>query len=621
MFVEEEEWNDDPDAEALTRAVIRGTERLDSANVTPKGVGKRSLLRTLQTLGSAPKWTNGSLRERSGSDSEGEAVPSSSKRKKKRSKKRKRARGAGNEGEEKGKREGEEEDPGAVVAKKKRPKEAKSTNAGKPELVRDRQSEDPRPETTDAGGSKLSRQQWRNRSKMKRKSKNKFRPRDEPTASAEKADPEAPEPGRATGGGGGAFPFPTQRNEPSGRRRRKTPRRGSRTRAKREGAKRKEGGEEESGVRLADARPGTDKKRRRENRKATLGDGSEGTTGSSGTAAEPDEGEQREEDAGGEAAPHAAWRRRRRSGGKARSAEQEEEEDGETEQKEDGEEEDGAGEATAADESVPDRSSALRARMEQRLESARFRYLNEQLYTCSSREARRMFLRDPQAFGVYHRGYTAQVQRWPVNPVDAIISYIKHKPASLVVADFGCGDCKIARSVKNEVHSFDLAPVCDLVTVCDMAHVPLGNATVDIAVFCLSLMGTNLADFLVEANRVLVMGFENVRVAGALSGLGFKLVAKDTENSHFYSFEFVKMGGAADRHGRAGLELRPCVYKKLLRRRATARRDETERERAREGQTDGRRREGKGSSGGNTEPSGRGADVKTARPPPAVPLP
>ncbi|XP_035240932.1 ribosomal RNA-processing protein 8 [Anguilla anguilla] len=587
MFVEEEEWNDDPDAEALTRAVIRGTERLDSANVTPKGVGKRSLLRTLQTLGSAPKWTNGSLRERSGSDSEGEAVPSSSKRKKKRSKKRKRARGAGNEGEEKGKREGEEEDPGAVVAKKKRPKEAKSTNAGKPELVRDRQSEDPRPETTDAGGSKLSRQQWRNRSKMKRKSKNKFRPRDdETTASAQKADPEAPEPGAGESEAAAAAPSVPDGEERTVRA--QTPK-GEKNATARKGAKRKEGGKEESGVRLADARPGTDKKRKRENRKATLGDGSEGTAGSSGTAAEPEEGGKPGTETGETLGPEPDVRMKPResrekrmlaeklrrmlhgggSGDKARSAEQEEEEDGETEQKEDG-----AGEATAADESVPDRSSALRARMEQRLESARFRYLNEQLYTCSSREARRMFLRDPQAFGVYHRGYTAQVQRWPVNPVDAIISYIKHKPASLVVADFGCGDCKIARSVKNEVHSFDLAPVCDLVTVCDMAHVPLGNATVDIAVFCLSLMGTNLADFLVEANRVLVMGgtlkiaevasrFENVRgFAGALSGLGFKLVAKETENSHFYSFEFVKTGGAADRHGRAGLELRPCVYKK-----------------------------------------------------------
>ncbi|XP_038830031.1 ribosomal RNA-processing protein 8-like [Salvelinus namaycush] len=212
--------------------------------------------------------------------------------------------------------------------------------------------------------------------------------------------------------------------------------------------------------------------------------------------------------------------------------------------------------------------------MEQRLESARFRYINEVLYTTSSGEAKRMFRQDPQAFSIYHRGFTAQVQRWPANPVDAIISYIRHKPASLVLADFGCGDCKIALSLKNKVHSFDLAPICDRVTVCDMANVPLKDGTVDIAVFCLSLMGTNLGDFLVEANRVLVMGgilkiaevasrFENVRnFMGALSSLGFKLVTKDTENSHFYSFEFEKIAEASERVNAGGLELRPCLYKK-----------------------------------------------------------
>ena len=74
-----------------------------------------------------------------------------------------------------------------------------------------------------------------------------------------------------------------------------------------------------------------------------------------------------------------------------------------------------------------DRSASLRARMEQRLESARFRYINEVLYSTSSGEAKRMFKQDPQAFWIYHKGYTAQVQRWPTNPVDDIIAYIQQK--------------------------------------------------------------------------------------------------------------------------------------------------------------------------------------------------
>uniref|UniRef100_A0A3B3Z8Y9 Ribosomal RNA-processing protein 8 n=1 Tax=Periophthalmus magnuspinnatus TaxID=409849 RepID=A0A3B3Z8Y9_9GOBI len=105
-------------------------------------------------------------------------------------------------------------------------------------------------------------------------------------------------------------------------------------------------------------------------------------------------------------------------------------------------------------------------------------------------------------------------------------------------------------------------------------QVPLKDSSVDIVVFCLSLMGTNLADFLKEANRVLKRGgflkiaevssrFENVRsFITALASLGFKLVSKDTENSHFYSFDFVKTGPAPENVKKFGLQLKPCVYKK-----------------------------------------------------------
>lgn len=80
-----------------------------------------------------------------------------------------------------------------------------------------------------------------------------------------------------------------------------------------------------------------------------------------------------------------------------------------------------------AQQTPPDRSTALRLKMERRLEAARFRYINELLYTSTSGEAKRMFQQDPDAIGIYHRGYTAQVQHWPENPVDSIISYIRQK--------------------------------------------------------------------------------------------------------------------------------------------------------------------------------------------------
>ncbi|XP_042694271.1 ribosomal RNA-processing protein 8 [Centrocercus urophasianus] len=219
------------------------------------------------------------------------------------------------------------------------------------------------------------------------------------------------------------------------------------------------------------------------------------------------------------------------------------------------------------------RSAALRARMEERLLAARFRYINERLYTSSSRDAVQLFQSDPEAFQIYHRGFAQQVGRWPQNPVDHIIQRLRQRSASLVVADFGCGDCKIASSVRNKVHCFDLVPLSPLVTVCDMAEVPLADESVDIAVFCLALMGTNLQEILEEANRVLKQGgtlmvaevasrFEDLRAfMNGMAQLGFRSVSKDLSSAFFYLLEFTK-AGPPRRRPCAGLRLLPCLYKR-----------------------------------------------------------
>ncbi|XP_030329345.1 ribosomal RNA-processing protein 8 isoform X2 [Strigops habroptila] len=199
------------------------------------------------------------------------------------------------------------------------------------------------------------------------------------------------------------------------------------------------------------------------------------------------------------------------------------------------------------------RAAALRARMEERLLAARFRYINQQLYTSSSREAAQLFRDDPEAFEIYHRGFTQQVGRWPENPVQRIVRVLRRRPASLVVADFGCGDCKLAKSIKNKV--------------------PLADQTVDVAVFCLALMGTNLQEILEEANRVLKPGgtllvaevasrFEDMRAfMSAMAQLGFKSVSKDLSSAFFHLLEFSKAGSPRGRPA-PGLRLRPCLYKR-----------------------------------------------------------
>ncbi|XP_019384097.1 PREDICTED: ribosomal RNA-processing protein 8, partial [Crocodylus porosus] len=224
--------------------------------------------------------------------------------------------------------------------------------------------------------------------------------------------------------------------------------------------------------------------------------------------------------------------------------------------------------------SVSGRAAVLRARMQARLEAARFRYLNQQLQAGTSRQAARLLQHDPEAFALYHRGFARQAARWPEQPAQRVVRYLRRRPASLVVADLGCGDCQVARGVRNTVHSFDLVALQPGVTVCDMAEVPLGDASVDVAVFCLSLMGTNLREILEEANRLLRPGgtllvaevasrFPDVRTfVGAVTQLGFKIVSKDLANNFFYFFEFSKTGRPHAGATLPGLQLRPCLYKK-----------------------------------------------------------
>jgi len=170
-----------------------------------------------------------------------------------------------------------------------------------------------------------------------------------------------------------------------------------------------------------------------------------------------------------------------------------------------------------------------------RLAGSRFRILNEELYTTTSKKSYDKFKENPELFEQYHDGFRHQVESWPENPVDVIVEFLTSTyknsiTAPCVVADFGCGDAqlakdlfkvkKIQKNVKSKktkgreeednsdtslftVYSFDLVSPNQWVTACDMANVPLPDKSVDVCVFCLSLMGTNLADFIREAHRVL----------------------------------------------------------------------------------------------------------------------
>ena len=223
---------------------------------------------------------------------------------------------------------------------------------------------------------------------------------------------------------------------------------------------------------------------------------------------------------------------------------------------------------------IPSGSADKRARrMSEQLSGAQFRYINEQLYTRPSDDAVQLFKEEPSLYEAYHVGFRLQAARWPLRPVQAIAAWLLEQPKNVVVADLGCGDAELAASVSQRVHSFDLVAANERVVACDIAHVPLPDASVHVAVFCLALMGSNFAAFLREAHRLLKphgtlkiaevsSRIEDADGWGALlHALGFDLRAFDDTNSHFVMYDFVKSGRSPEAR-LPELRLKPCVYKK-----------------------------------------------------------
>ncbi|CAL8362266.1 unnamed protein product [Merluccius merluccius] len=583
MFIEDNDWNDDHASGAPSRPALSRTGDTSNGGVKFKNkeVGKKSLLRTLQTLGPAAPEQQGH-RGQKDSDSDSEPEPESAparpkKRKKKRNRGRKKTDGA-EETEAAGLGDGGDGGDGDKkadnVPKEMKRKEGKmgslkktdSAN-GKSKVVPEKKEE-----------NELNRKQWKNKMKNRRKCKNKYREKELEVRKTDTAtESTAGDQQKEDAHSGDNSKETLVKTASQNKAKQKDPKPPKRKLTEPAESKTNTTAVIQT-LKQNKTKPvkNTKVKEKRVKTEATASPGREPNQADE-LPVEVEEDEEEDDDMQ-HATPSSKRQKMQKQHEESHKRERlrkmlhSQEPPTENQATEEEEEEEEGIEAAAA--APADRSASLRSRMEQRLEAARFRYINEVLYTSSSGEAKRMFSQDPQAFGVYHKGFTAQVQRWPSNPVDAIIAYIRKKPSSHVVADFGCGDCKIALSVKNKVHSFDLAPICKLVTVCDMANVPLKDGSVHIAVFCLSLMGTNLIDFLAEANRVLVMGgvlkiaevasrFEDVRgFLTTLSNLGFKMTLKDTENSHFYSFDFLKTKDVSENMKSSRLELRPCVYKK-----------------------------------------------------------
>lgn len=75
----------------------------------------------------------------------------------------------------------------------------------------------------------------------------------------------------------------------------------------------------------------------------------------------------------------------------------------------------------------------LKDRMMAHLRASRFRFINETLYNNKSSQSKQYFKEDPDAFKAYHDGYKQQLEQWPVNPLNVIISSIKKMSVSHIL--------------------------------------------------------------------------------------------------------------------------------------------------------------------------------------------
>jgi ribosomal RNA-processing protein 8 len=206
----------------------------------------------------------------------------------------------------------------------------------------------------------------------------------------------------------------------------------------------------------------------------------------------------------------------------------------------------------------------LEERLNRRLEGSKFRLLNERLYS-----RKPLSQKDIE---VYHKCYSEQIKKWPVNPLDRIISAIQQRNPGGRIVDLGCGEARISDVFEN-VDSFDTNPVRKHVKRCDMKKVPLEDDYADIVVCCLSLMMAHIAKVVKEVNRILKMGgvwyiaevksrIRSIkRMTDKIEEMGFTAEEVDVDNERFALLVLRKKASTGLKR-LPEIKLGPCLYKR-----------------------------------------------------------
>jgi superfamily II DNA or RNA helicase len=178
--------------------------------------------------------------------------------------------------------------------------------------------------------------------------------------------------------------------------------------------------------------------------------------------------------------------------------------------------------------------------------------MNSRFNTAYSKTTHERLNENPEEWYLYHTLYREARKTWEEIPFEKIARSVKKRP-DWVIGDFGCGEAKLAEILSNKVHSFDHIAINEKVTACDIAHIPLEDEKLDIAVFSLSLMGLNYPEYLKEAYRTLKFGgmlkiaepinrWQDKReeLLSNIAKAGFLLIGEVGESNQFFYVDAIK---------------------------------------------------------------------------------
>ena len=175
--------------------------------------------------------------------------------------------------------------------------------------------------------------------------------------------------------------------------------------------------------------------------------------------------------------------------------------------------------------------------------------------TSTSHRMHEWFSEDKSRWKEYHKVREENIKDWVENPITVIAERLNENPGQ-VVADLGCGMNKLKDLVKNYKawYSFDHCAVDPSVVEADCSdlHEYLEDESIDSAVFCMSLWGTNYLDLIKEAHRYLKTSgtlyvvepkdkVDQSVLLGGVVQLGFNLTNLVLERNGKTYFEYKKV--------------------------------------------------------------------------------